>query len=105
VLLLYRNTRRVSIGDRLPIMAKSTPPPDTTLSWYLRSLGDADTHRGRMRGDGTVAAACGAQFAPRPTLRIVGQPPDQQLVEGPLALRGNPPDPGQICPDCRSGAR
>jgi hypothetical protein len=76
---------------------------DTTLSWYLRSLGNADTHRGRISPDGTVVALCGARFAPRPTLRVAGQPPDQQLVNGPLALRGTPPDPDQVCEVCRRG--
>ncbi|MGH3782332.1 MAG: hypothetical protein ACRDRO_17365 [Pseudonocardiaceae bacterium] len=66
-------------------MAETTAPPDTTLVWYLRSLGDHDTHRGRMRADGTVLACCGLSFTPRPTLRIAGPPPGE-LVAGPLAL-------------------
>jgi hypothetical protein len=55
--------------------------------WYLRSMGDHDTHRGEQRADGTVVAACGVVFQPRP-LRI--------------ALPGarDPPDPDQICPPC-----
>ncbi|MGH3550070.1 MAG: hypothetical protein ACRDQU_18560 [Pseudonocardiaceae bacterium] len=82
----------------------TTTPPDTSLSWFLRSLGDHDTHRGRLRSDGTVAARCGLSFTPRPTLRITGQPPGA-LVAGPLALRGNPPDPDQTCLECRGGVR
>ena len=74
-------------------------------SWYLRSLGDHDTHRGELRGDGTVVAQCGASFTPKPTLQVVGLPPGT-LVTGPLALLGNPPDPDQVCQKCRhKGAR
>jgi len=72
------------------------------VSWFLRSLGDHDTHRGELRGDGTVLARCGAVFTPRPTLRIAGPPPGQ-LVTGDLALRGNPPDPDQVCQECGHG--
>lgn len=79
---------------------------DRTLSWYLRSLGDRDTHRGQMRGDGTVLARCGVSFTPRPTLRVVGPPPGELVSAGP-ALRGHPPDPEQVCPQCQgaSGGR
>ncbi len=77
-------------------------PPDSSLLWFLRSLGDHDTHHARMRADGTVLARCGLSFTPRPTLRIAGPPPGA-LVAGPLALRGNPPDPEQICSECRRG--
>ena len=85
--------------------AARTTTPDSTLLWFLRSLGDHDTHRARMRADGTVAARCGLSFTPRPTLRITGQPTGQ-LVAGPLALKGSPPDPEQICHECqRGGAR
>jgi hypothetical protein len=72
------------------------------MSWYLRSLGDHDTHRGELRGDGTVSARCGVSFTPRPTLRVAGPPPGT-LVIGDLALKGNPPDPDQVCPECSSG--
>ncbi|MGH3538126.1 MAG: hypothetical protein ACRDQJ_07450 [Pseudonocardiaceae bacterium] len=88
----------------LPATREATTPPDTTLLWFLRSLGDHDTHRGHLRADGTVAARCGLSFTPRPTLRITGQPPGA-LVAGPLALRGNPPDPDQTCSECRGGVR
>ncbi|MGH3511376.1 MAG: hypothetical protein ACRDRB_03770 [Pseudonocardiaceae bacterium] len=81
---------------------ETATPPDSSLSWFLRSLGDHDTHRGRLRGDGTVAARCGLRFTPRPTLRITGPPPGN-LVAGPLALKGTPPDPEQICRQCQCG--
>lgn len=71
------------------------------MSWFLRSLGDHDTHQGELRGDGTVLARCGLSFTPRPTLTVTGQPPDQQLIEGGPALRGYPVDKDQICPQCR----
>lgn len=74
------------------------------MSWYLRSRGDQDTHQGQLRDDGTVLALCGARFTPRPTLRIAGPAPGE-LVEGPLALKGNPPDPDQVCPECTRGVR
>jgi hypothetical protein len=34
-------------------------PAASAASWYLRSMGDHDTHRGERRTDGTVVAACG----------------------------------------------
>ncbi|MGH3845640.1 MAG: hypothetical protein ACRDS0_30065 [Pseudonocardiaceae bacterium] len=58
-------------------------------SWYLRSMGDRDTHRGELRPDGTVTAACGINFHPLCLLRDTGP-----------ALPGLPPDPDQICPAC-----
>lgn len=82
--------------------SETTTPPDSSLLWFLRSLGDHDTHRGRMRADGTVAARCGLSFTPRPTLRIAGPPPGA-LVAGPLALKGTPPDPEQVCSECQCG--
>ena len=81
-------------------MRNTTTSPGRTLAWYLRSLSDRDTHHGSMREDGTVLARCGVTFTPRPTLRIVGPPPGK-LVTGDLALKGNPPDPDQVCPECR----
>lgn len=72
------------------------------MSWFLRSLSDHDTHEGELRGDGTVLAHCGLRFTPRPTLRVAGPSP-AELVAGPLALKGSPPDPDQICPVCQRG--
>lgn len=72
------------------------------MSWYLRSLGDHDTHHGSLREDGTVLARCGVSFTPRPTLQVVGPPPGQ-LVTGGLALTGSPPDPDETCPQCQHG--
>jgi hypothetical protein len=66
------------------------------MAWYLRSIGDRDTHRGTLlHPDGTVTAACGIRFRPR------------ELLRGTTALPGEPPDPDQICPGCRrsTGAR
>jgi hypothetical protein len=59
------------------------------VNWYLRSLADADTHRGELRADGSVHALCGVEFVPRP------------LPLGGPALPGSPLDPDQICPACR----
>ncbi len=80
-------------------MGDTTAPPDRTLAWYLRSLADQDTHRGWMSGDGTVLALCGVEFAPKPTVRLVGQ----RLVDGFPDL-GSPPVPEQVCPECERGA-
>jgi hypothetical protein len=71
-------------------------------AWYLRSLGDHDTHRGELNQDGLVLAACGAVFMPRPTLKVVGPPPGELVAAGP-ALKGNPPDPEQVCQECGHG--
>ncbi|MGH3852474.1 MAG: hypothetical protein ACRDR6_03060 [Pseudonocardiaceae bacterium] len=59
------------------------------MSWYLRSLSDRDTHRaGLLHPDGTVTAACGIRFRP------------PEFRRGTTALRGEPPDPDQICLAC-----
>ena len=60
-------------------------------SWYLRSIGDRDTHRGELQPNGIVRSACGVSFQPR------------TLPYGRLALPGPPQDPDQICPQCRDG--
>ncbi len=65
------------------------------MIWYLRSIGDHDTHRGVLRpAEGTVTALCGVTFVPRvlPFGRGLGFP-------------GNPPDPEQVCPACAKVAR
>ena len=58
------------------------------MSWYVPSIADHDTHHRELQPDGTVAARCGIQFAPRP------------LPRGNLALPGHPYDGAQICPEC-----
>jgi hypothetical protein len=35
-------------------------------NWYLRSMGDRDTHCGELQPDGSVRARCGVSFQPRP---------------------------------------
>ncbi|MBV9162705.1 MAG: hypothetical protein JO281_14405 [Pseudonocardiales bacterium] len=63
--------------------------------WYLRSIGDHDTHRGALRPvDGTVVAPCGVTFVPRPLPFGHG-----------LGFSGNPPDADQICPACAKATR
>lgn len=62
---------------------------ENLMPWYLRSLGDRDTHYGDLQPDGHVIAVCGAVFKPRPL------PYDR------LALAASPPDPDQICPQCQ----
>lgn len=62
------------------------------MAWYLRSIGDRDTHRDALaHPDGTITAACGIRFRPR------------ELLRGKKALPGEPPDPDQICPACHRG--
>lgn len=81
----------------LPIRSTSAEP-----TWYLRSLGEHDTHRGERNQDGVVLADCGVSFTPRPTLRLAGPPPGTLLDADP-ALTGHPPDPDQVCPACEHG--
>ena len=62
------------------------------MAWYLRTIGDQDTHRSELlHPDGTITA-CGIRFRPR------------ELLHGATALRGEPPDPEQTCPACRRSA-
>jgi hypothetical protein len=49
-----------------------------------------------MGGDGRVLALCGAQFVPKPTVRVVGE----RLVDGSPELV-LPPVPEQVCPACQ----
>lgn len=59
------------------------------MPWYVRSLADGHTHRGLARGR-KVTASCGLAFvAPR-------------LVVGRVSLPGEPQDPDQVCPTCRT---
>jgi len=58
------------------------------MSWYLQSMGDADTHRGELQPDGTVSAVCGIRFRPI------------DLPLGGISLSSYPLDPDQICPKC-----
>jgi hypothetical protein len=63
--------------------------------WYLRSMGDADTHRGTYSISAcSVHALCGAEF--QPLKRTNGAP---------ILLVGAPPDPDQICPACQEAGR
>ncbi|MGH3800095.1 MAG: hypothetical protein ACRDTD_08200 [Pseudonocardiaceae bacterium] len=80
-------------------MGETTTSSDKSLAWYLRSLADDDTHRGWLGGDGRVLALCGAQFIPKPTVRVIGEPPGR-LVDGPPELP-IAPVPEQICPACQ----
>ncbi|HZS22223.1 MAG TPA: hypothetical protein VFA63_14730 [Pseudonocardiaceae bacterium] len=58
-------------------------------AWFVRSMGDADTHRGVYSpATRSVHAMCGIEFQPVP----VGWPPKL----GPLP--GSPPDPQQVTP-------
>jgi hypothetical protein len=78
------------VGDvlRIALKLKGAALISQTMSWYLQSMGDADTHRGELQPDGTVSAVCGIQFRPI------------DLPLGGVSLQGYPPDPDQICPDC-----
>jgi hypothetical protein len=62
--------------------------------WYLRSMGDGETHCGRYSiATRSVFTVCGIEFVP---IRL---PFDR------LALPGNPLDPDQTCPQCRAQIR
>ncbi len=64
-------------------------------AWFLRSMGDHDTHRGIYSpASRSVHAVCGVEFIPRP----VG------LAGERMSLPGYPPDKDQICPTCRRKA-
>lgn len=64
------------------------------MSWYLRSMADHDTHRGKLQDDGTVVAQCGIQFPPRPLpFNRISLPP------------AYPVDPDQVCPQCQPAKR
>ncbi|MGH3528315.1 MAG: hypothetical protein ACRDQV_15820 [Pseudonocardiaceae bacterium] len=57
--------------------------------WFVRSLLDADTHRGHYSpATRSVHTVCGLEF----------QAPGY-LLDG---LPGEPPDPQQVCPTCRA---
>ena len=63
------------------------------MSWYLRSLADADTHLGSYSTvTRSVHALCGVEFVPR------------ALPLGGPALPGNPLDPAR-CPACSAAPR
>lgn len=66
----------------------------STREWFLRSMGDRDTHAGRYSIAGrSVLTVCGLEFVP---IRLPG---------GRLALPGNPSDPDQVCPQCGAQLR
>jgi hypothetical protein len=68
----------------------SAPDPE----WFLAGLGDGMTHCGRYSiASRSVLATCGIEFVPL------------RLPFGRLALVGNPPDPDQVCPQCRAQIR
>lgn len=59
--------------------------------WYLRSMGDRDTHRGTYSiTTRSVHAACGAEFQPLKT-----------TAGAPIVLAGSPLDPDQVCQVCQ----
>jgi hypothetical protein len=63
---------------------------DVTKRWYLRTHTDGDTHRGILADTGIVTTDCGIHFPP------------QRLAIRAFAFRGYPPDPDQVCPQCKA---
>lgn len=63
-----------------------------TMAWYLRTLGDRDTHFGTLHR-GTVNAACGIRFQSR------------TVAFGRKELPDPPLDPDQVCLTCKSISR
>jgi hypothetical protein len=61
--------------------------PGPANRWYLRSVGDGDTHLGQWQTDGTVLTKCGLGFL----LKACNYP----------GLEGEPPDRDQTCPACK----
>ncbi|MGH3823767.1 MAG: hypothetical protein ACRDRA_13205 [Pseudonocardiaceae bacterium] len=73
----------------------TTTSPDKKQAWYLRSMGDRDTHCGTYSiMTSSVHAACGAEFEPL-----------KRTNGAPIVLTPAPPDPDQICPTCQRGGR
>jgi len=60
---------------------------EVSMTWFVASLRDEDTHLGRQLADGTVTARCSRSF--RPLVR----------------LKGSPLDPLQVCPTCAQSQR
>jgi hypothetical protein len=66
------------------------------LHWYVAGLADGATHQGMwLAGGGSVRSLCGIEFVPLP----IGWP----ARRGPLP--SYPPDPQQICRQCRGRVR
>jgi hypothetical protein len=61
---------------------------DVMTVWYLQSMNAHDTHRGPLRR-GRVLAVCGVEFSPLPTWR-----------KGGAAVRVEPTESEQMCPEC-----
>jgi hypothetical protein len=75
------------VGARFIAVTVAESP---SVSWYLRSLADADTHRGSYSTvTRSVHAVCGEEFVP-----II-------LTNGAPIMIWVPVDPAQICPECR----
>lgn len=88
-MLLDHNTRLHRYCDRSEAVVINKGRDVT--EWYVRSMGDNDTHRGQYSTTTrSVHALCGIEFVPLP----IGWRGDR------LTLPGQPPDPKQVCPDC-----
>lgn len=71
-------------------MILSATVKSVTNGWYLRSMGDRDTHSGTYSiATRSVHALCGVEFEPL-----------KRTTGAPIVLNGSPPDPDQICPAC-----
>ncbi len=102
VLLPYRHTR----GDRSVMVADHGRNHRTTRhhSGLVPAVAGRPRHPPwpdacRWHGAGALRA----QFHPPADVADSGAAPPGELVAGPLALRGNPPDPEQICRECQCG--
>lgn len=63
-------------------------------AWFLRSLADRDTHRGDYSiVTRSVHAVCGIEFEPL-----------KRTNGAPIVLVPFPPDPQQVCPECKRGS-
>lgn len=72
---------------------RDTPYRGSPVSWFLRSLADRDTHRGKWSPvTRSVFAACGAEFVPL------------RLQRTRITLPGEPSDPAQVCQACKQAA-
>jgi hypothetical protein len=65
----------------------------SSTGWFLRSMGDRDTHRGIYSpATRSVHARCGIEFEPL-----------KRTTGAPIVLIPRPPDPDQVCLACSHG--
>jgi hypothetical protein len=88
-----RLRRWLSTGDHRGDGLAVSTAGDPSVSWFLRSMADSDSHRGDYSiVTRSVPAVCGIEFVSK-----------ELPLSGP-ALPGSPLDSGQVCPNCQRAA-